>query len=69
MLGFYEHIDLINGDGILNVVTCPTVQAEILCEEGLIRNGEYQRAAGMTICPENMQKGKIDENNNYYGLL
>lgn len=58
MLDYYEHIDLINGDGTLNVITCPRVQTKILCEEGLICNGEYQRVAGMTIYPEKMLSGK-----------
>lgn len=58
MLDYYEHIDLLNENGTLNIVTCPTIQTEILCEEGLICNGEYQRVAGMTIYPEKMLSGK-----------
>lgn len=58
MLDYYEHIDLINEDGTLNIVTCPIIQTEVLCKEGLICNGEYQRVAGMTIYPEKMLTGK-----------
>lgn len=58
MLHYYEHIDFINEDGTMNIVTCPKIQTEVLCKEGLICNGEYQRVAGMTIYPEKMLSGK-----------
>lgn len=58
ILQYYEYIDLAKEDGTLNIVTCPKIQTEVLCKEGLICNGEYQRVAGMTIYPEKMLSGK-----------
>lgn len=58
MLDYYENIELFNEDGALNIITCPMVQTEVLCREGLTCNGEYQRVAGMTIYPEKMLSGK-----------
>lgn len=58
MLDYYEQIDLVNADGTMNIITCPRIQTEVLCKEGLICNGDYQQIAGMTIYPEKMLSGK-----------
>lgn len=58
MMEDYEYCKFISNNGAENLIASPTFQTKVLEKEGLIKNGEYQRVAGMTIYPEKMLSGK-----------
>lgn len=60
MLDYYEDKAFVNEDGTLNLIASPHMQTDVLAEYGLIKNGEYQTVANMTIFPEKVFCGKSE---------
>ena len=57
MLEDYEGRSFYNEDGTLNLVASPNYQTQVLSDNGLVKNGEYQIVNNFTIFPEKMLSG------------
>lgn len=58
VMDYYDNENFIYEDGSLNLTGCPVYQTSVLSRYGLIRNGEYQSVADMTIYPAKVLTGK-----------
>lgn len=51
MFNYYKKINFINSDGTYNLLGCPIVNTNVLCDYGLIKNGEMQNIKDFIIFP------------------